>query len=342
MRGIIVAAGEGKRMRPITYWRPKPLVPVADAPLIGHIIRGFVAAGVTEICIVVGHLAHRMVADLGDGSAWGARFTFVTQDAPRGTADAVLRARRFLADEPFLLSWGDILVPPVHYRRVVEGLAGADGVLSLNRVEDPWEGAAVYVREGFVDRLVEKPDRGTSTTNFNNAGIFVLPAEVLEIASRLEPSPRGEYELPVAMDRLLASGARLRAIEVEGRDNWSDVARPGAALQMNGRVIQWLSDGLWIEPGASVSQGVALTPPVYLAPGVVVAAGADIGPNVSLHEGCEVCAGAQIADAVILEGCRIGAGSLVRGAYLDTGAELPPGTRLPGDLACPILLPPKA
>ena len=338
MRGLIVAAGEGRRMRPITYWRPKPLVPVADAPIIVHIIRGFVAAGVADICIVVGHLRDQLTAALADGSSWGANLTYRVQEVPRGTADAVLLARDFLSNGPFLLSWGDILVPPAHYRRVVEAAPGADGVLSVNEVEDPWEGAAVYTRGDFVERVIEKPPPGTSTTNFNNAGIFVLPPDILEIASRLKPSPRGELELPQAIDVLLARGARLRAVEVHGY--WSDVARPTTVLSMNAQVIEHLSGGTWIDPSAQISPAAQLLPPVYVGPKVRIEAKARIGPAVSLHENCAVGAGARLAHAIFLSECSLGADSVVSAAYLDTGVELPPGTRLPGDLSKPFLFPP--
>ncbi|MCX7599015.1 MAG: sugar phosphate nucleotidyltransferase [Armatimonadetes bacterium] len=338
MRGVIVAAGEGKRMRPITYWRPKPLVPVADAPIIVHIIRGFVAAGVTDICVVVGHLRDQIVAALGDGSQWGANLTYRVQEAPRGTADAVLLARDFLKDGPFMLSWGDILVPPDHYRRVVEAHEGADGVLSVNVVEDPWEGAAVYVEGGFVERIIEKPPRGASKTNFNNAGILVLPPEVLEIAATLEPSPRGELELPHAIDVLLDRGARLRAVQVNGY--WSDVARPATVLEMNGVVIDHLSGGFWVDPSAQVSDGAELIMPVYVGPGVQIQAGARVGPKVSLNENCRVENGAVLSCTVLLSDCRVGPACTVSGAYVDTGVELPAGTHLPGDLERPFLLPP--
>lgn len=338
MRGVIVAAGEGKRMRPITYWRPKPLVPVADAPIIVHIIRGFVGAGVTEICVVVGHLRDQLMAALGDGSQWGAKLTYRVQQTPRGTADAVLLARDLLADGPFMLSWGDILVPPDHYLCVVEAHAGADGVLTVNEVDDPWEGAAVYVNEGFVERIIEKPPPGTSTTNLNNAGIFILPPEVLEIAATLEPSARGELELPQAIDALLSRGAKLRAAKVDGY--WSDVARPATVLEMNGVVIDYLSRGLWIDPSAEIAATAELVPPVYVGAGVQVEGGARVGPNVALHEHCCLAQGAVISDAVVLPDCNIGPDCTLSGAYLESGLRLPAGTRLPGDMKQPFLLPP--
>jgi NDP-sugar pyrophosphorylase family protein len=339
MRGLIVAAGEGKRMRPITYWRPKPLVPIADAPLIVHILRGFVAAGVREICIVIGHLRDQMREALGDGSAWGASIHYVVQEQPTGTGSAVLLARDFLGDDPFMLSWGDILVPPSHYRRVAEAFGpGVDGVLSLNPVDDPWEGAAVYVNEGLVSRIVEKPERGASATNFNNAGIFVLPGRILDLTAALPPSSRGEVELPQAIDRLLQDGARLRAVEVEGY--WSDVARPGTVLSINGHVVEELGGGSWVSASAEVHAEATLVPPVYLAAGVRISAGATVGANVSLHAGTIIGASATVSNAVLLVGCSVGEDSRLDWCYAEDDAVVPPGAVLPGRPDLPFILPP--
>jgi len=339
MRGLIVAAGEGKRMRPITYWRPKPLVPIADVPLIVHILRGFVAAGVREICVVVGHLRDQMTEALGDGSTWGASIHYVVQEKALGTGAAVLLARDYLADEPFMLSWGDILVPPSHYRRVVDAYdAGVKGVLSLNVVDDPWEGAAVYVSEGLVSRIVEKPARGESTTNFNNAGIFILPGEVLDLTAALPPSPRGEVELPQAIDELLRSGGRLRAVEVEGY--WSDVARPGTALAINASVIEELGSDHWVSPSAEIHPSATVIPPVYVDARAKIGPGAAVGPNVSLHAGVVIEAGAVVSNAILLPGCSVGEDCRLDWCYAEGEAVVPPSTVLPGRPDAPFILPP--
>ncbi len=339
MRGLIVAAGEGKRMRPITYWRPKPLVPIADVPLMVHILRGFVAAGVSEICVVVGHLREQMIDTLGDGSAWGASIHYEVQEKALGTGAAVLLARDYLGDEPFMLSWGDILVPPSHYRRVMDAYGpDVNGVLSANYVDDPWEGAAVYVDYGLVSRVVEKPKRGTSTTNFNNAGIFILPGEVLDLTAALPPSPRGEIELPQAIDQLLTGGGCLRAVEVEGY--WSDVARVGTAIAINAAVIRELGGGTWVSASAEVHPGATIVPPVYVDAEARIGSGAAVGPNVSLHRGATIGTGAAVSDALLLAGSSVGENCRVDWCYAEDGAAVPGGAVLPGRPDAPFVIPP--
>jgi len=348
MRGLIVAAGAGKRMRPITYWRPKPLVPIADVPLMVHILRGFVAAGVSEICVVVGYLEDKMRETLGDGSQWGASIHYEYQEKALGTGAAVLLARDYLADpstssgsgyDPFMLSWGDIIVPPSHYRRVVEAYRpDVDGVLSANPVDDPWEGAAVYVEDGLVSRVEEKPARGTSTTNFNNAGIFILPGEVIDLTAALPPSPRGEIELPQAIDQLLTGGGRLRAVEVEGY--WSDVARVGTAIGINANVIRELGGHLWVSASADIHPSATIVAPIYVDAGACIDAGATVGPNVSLHRGATIGAGAKASNAILLTGSSVGEDCQVDWCYAEDEAAIPEGTVLPGRPDAPFVIPP--
>ncbi len=340
MRGVLVAAGEGKRMRPITYWRPKPLVPIAGQPLITHIIEGFVEAGVREICVIVGHLRERMTETLGDGSAWGAEISYVTQDEPKGTGHAVLLAREFLGDAPFLLSWGDILVPKEHYTRVVEAYSDAvDGVLSVNRVDDPWEGAAVYVSESLVLRIEEKPPRGASTTNFNNAGILILPPRVLELTERLRPSPRGEIELPQAIEQFLGEKGRLRAVEVNGY--WSDVARPRNILAMNAVILQHrYAEGLSVDETAQVAEGVTIVPPLLVGPGVRVDSGAVVGPNVALLARSRVGARTRLEAVILGTGAAVGEECRLSHLLVEDEGNLPSGSVLPALRDAPLVLPP--
>lgn len=341
MRGLILAAGVGTRMRPITYWRPKPLVPIADAPLIVHIIRGFVQAGVREIAVIIGHLADVMREALGDGSQWGAALTYIVQPRPAGTGDAALLARDFIRGEPFMLSWGDILVPEAHYQRVREAYeAGADGVLSVNWVEDPYEGAAVYVTDGIVTKILEKPLRGTSQTNFNNAGIFVLPPEILDITAETAPSPRGEIELPTAIGEFIAAGGKVRAVEVLGY--WSDVARPRNVIEMSGIVARERGkDGLWIDATAEVGQGISFEPPVYIGPGARLSAGHSvIGPFATILSGCVLGEGTIAANCVVGEQSVIESGCQLSHVYIESGCRLAPGNSLRGSPDMPLVLPP--
>ncbi len=144
------------------------------------------------------------------------------QETLDGTARALELARDWLADEQFFAGWGDILVRPENYRRLIRSARLADAAIAVNEVVDPWAGAAVYGDEsGVVQRIVEKPAKGTSTTRWNNAGLNVLGPSVWAEIDRLQPSERGEFELPQAVAALVAGGARVMAVPVEGE--WFDV-----------------------------------------------------------------------------------------------------------------------
>jgi NDP-sugar pyrophosphorylase family protein len=180
LKGVILAAGLGTRMRPLTCRRPKPLVPVLDRPMIEHIVLGAVDVGVTELLIVVGYRGEMVEATLGHGERFGIPIRYEAQETQAGTGDAALIAEEFAGGEPFFLSWGDIVVSRRNYARLRQAWEEAlpDLLLTVNEVPDPYEGAAVYVEDGRVTRIIEKPPKGTSTTNYNNSGIFILPPEI--------------------------------------------------------------------------------------------------------------------------------------------------------------------
>jgi NDP-sugar pyrophosphorylase family protein len=224
---VVLAAGRGTRMGPLTANVPKPLLALRGRPIIEHILTGLHAAGIREVVVVTGYLAEQIERHLGSGEALRMRLSYRRQTRPEGTARALLLARDAIRAEPFLLSWGDIVVEPGQYAALLDDYrrVRCDALLSVNATEDPWQGAAVYVDEHWrVTSLVEKPPRGSSRTPWNNAGIFVLAPLVLEYAERLSPSPRGEYELPQAIAAMIADGRDVRACPVRGF--WSDLGRP--------------------------------------------------------------------------------------------------------------------
>jgi NDP-sugar pyrophosphorylase family protein len=224
---VILAAGRGTRMGTLTANVPKPLLVLRGRPIIDHILSGLRAAGIREAVVVTGYLAAEIERHLGSGEALGMKLSYRRQAPAEGTARALLLARDAIRDEPFLLSWGDIVIEPGQYAALLEDYRGVpcDALLSVNATDDPWQGAAVYVDEHWrVTRLLEKPPRGSSPTPWNNAGIFVLRPVVLAYAGRLGPSARGEYELPQAIAAMIGDGRDVRAYPLRGF--WSDLGRP--------------------------------------------------------------------------------------------------------------------
>jgi dTDP-glucose pyrophosphorylase len=223
---VILAAGRGTRMGALTAERPKPLLGVDNRPLIEHILLGFRAAGIERAVVVTGYRGEQIEAALGDGGRLGVAIAYVRQEQASGTARALLLAQPHVSDETFALSWGDVLVSPSFYRQIVGGFsAPCELQLAVNEVDDPWRGAAVYVDAAWrVTRLEEKPSRGTSTTRWNNAGIFTFRRSIFRYAAELSASPRGEYELPQAIAGMIEDGCYVRAVPIRGF--WADVGTP--------------------------------------------------------------------------------------------------------------------
>jgi len=330
VKAVLLAAGEGTRMRPLTLRRPKALVPVGGRPMIEHIVGGLAGAGIEEICLVVGYRGDQIVAEIGDGRRLGACAEYRWQQERGGTGDALLCAADFIGDDQFFLGWGDIMVPPANYRAIAEisRTEQPQALLSVNYVDDPWEGAAVYVADDHVERIIEKPPRGSSSTNFNNAGLFVFGPEMVEILRQTPVSPRGELEVPSAIQTMLDGDGRIRAYEIQGY--WSDVARPSDALRIGSEIIWAHShDGVIVHPEVALSPSARLQAPCYVGPSVSVSA-AKLGPNVCLMAGSSVGPGTELCHVGVYAGARVGRGCRLSHVIVEEAVEVHEGMTVQG------------
>ena len=206
-------------MGSLTDELPKPMLPLAGKPMIEHILDRLREAGITDAFIVTGYRAETIEQHLRD---YPMDLRFTRQQTINGTGTAALLAREFVGADPFLLTFGDIICEPDDYRGIVA--MDAVGVLGVKHVDDPYQGAAVYEQGGVVTRIVEKPPKGTSTTHWNSAGLYTFRPVIFEHLAKLEPSPRGEYELTTAIANLIASGESVMMYPIKG--GWRDVGRP--------------------------------------------------------------------------------------------------------------------
>ena len=233
-KAVLLAAGKGTRMKELTNDIPKPMLPVQGRPILQHIIDGLKAAGVTRVLIVVGYRAGVVREFFGDGSKFGLAIEYTVQEVQDGTGRVVDLARDFAGDDPFVLSYGDILVDPKNYHRLV-ALGDAAALVSVKH--NPGEiakGGAVFVNERFeLTDLREKPAPGEPTSPWYNAGIYTFRPSIFEFTARLERSPRGEYELTDAIRSLALSGRLVQAFELSG--DWADVRDPDVLAELNAR-----------------------------------------------------------------------------------------------------------
>jgi dTDP-glucose pyrophosphorylase len=246
MKAVILAAGKGTRMRELTNELPKPMLKVQGKPILEHILLGVIAAGIREIFIVTGFRAEVIEQHFGDGSTWGVRIQTGRQLVQDGTGKAAEPAKAFVGSSPFLLTYGDILVPPETYQQIIRRFNEGpfSGVITVTRGEDVTKGGVDFFDEQFcLKRLVEKPTaqqmeqlrtEGWLKPNdpvWYNAGIYMFRPALFEFTARLQKSPRGEFELTDAISAMVEVGHRLAGLEIQGR--WVDVRDPGvlAALE---------------------------------------------------------------------------------------------------------------
>lgn len=222
-KAIVIAAGRGTRLGALTADRPKPMIPVAGMPALERILSGLVSAELSEFLFVVGYRREAITSHFGDGSTWNVPIAYVDQPVPNGTGAALALSRDFAGGDPILMSYGDILTDPAHYRALMDDYEAAPcaAVLGINPVDDPAAGAAVYRIVNRVTSVIEKPAPGTSRSRWNLSGVNVFSPVVFDVLERLAPSPRGEFELTAAITHLIAAGKEVRAVEFGGF--WSDI-----------------------------------------------------------------------------------------------------------------------
>jgi NDP-sugar pyrophosphorylase family protein len=326
MRAVILAGGEGTRLRPLTLTLPKPVVPVVDRPLLRHQIDLLSTVGVADIIFSVAYRPEKVQAAFGDGSHLGKRITYAVEDTPLGTGGAVRNALPHL-DSTTIVFNGDVLTD-VDLPSVVAAhrLHGARATLVLVPVPNPSAyGLVESDPSGRVRRFVEKPSPSEVTTDTINAGIYVLETEAV---SRMPAGVIHSIERSF-FPALLAGGDLVHAYVHRGY--WIDIGTPENYLQVHRDILRRrfrveldgrAERGGWIDPGARVAEGVTLEGPFFVGPGCVVEPGARVGPDAVLVSEVHLEAGASVEDSVLWPRCRLGPGARAQGALLGLDVRL--------------------
>jgi UDP-N-acetylglucosamine diphosphorylase / glucose-1-phosphate thymidylyltransferase / UDP-N-acetylgalactosamine diphosphorylase / glucosamine-1-phosphate N-acetyltransferase / galactosamine-1-phosphate N-acetyltransferase len=230
-KAVVLAAGRGTRMRELTLSMPKPMVEVSGKPVLSYILEGLRDAGVQKILIVIGYRKEVVMDHFGDGSELGVEIVYAEQIRQDGTGKVVELAKDFCGADPFILSYGDILVEASSYRLLTRP-GDADIIITVRHTEDASKGGAVYVNEKFeVTDLREKQLLEEATTSWYNAGVYTFNSTIFSYVARLEKSPRGEYELTDAIRAMARDGKKVKAVEIKGY--WADVRDPEVLSALN-------------------------------------------------------------------------------------------------------------
>lgn len=311
MRAIIPVAGVGSRLRPHTYSIPKVLLNVAGKPILGHILEKLIGEGITEASIVVGYLGD-MIQEYVSAAFPGLKVEYVEQEEALGLGHAIYLSRHTLGTEPVLIILGDTIFD-VDLTNVLKGQYTSLGVKS---VKDPRRFGVAEVRNGFIHRLLEKPE--TTVSNLAVVGLYYIrhPGLLVECLNTLvdkDIRTKNEYQLTDALQLMIDRGEKMTTFPVEG---WFDCGKPETLISTNRALLEKRSTSRVIE-------GVVVVEPVFIASNAVLE-NCVIGPNTTVSENA-VISESIVRNSIIGEGAQVrktlldnsivGPGAIVRGSY---------------------------
>lgn len=313
MQLVVLAAGQGKRLGALSQGRSKAMMPVLGHPMIARVLERLVQPEIEEI-ILVAHPADQALQAFFSGGSWhGYPVQLVFQPERKGSGNALSCATGLIRG-PFLLSACDSLSPAAHTRELLaawESQPRPTAVLSLlpGRVEQLSQSGVVRLEGEWVTYIVEKPAPAAAPSNILSLPLYIFPFEILDFLPETPVSPRGEYELQYAIQRLIDAHGRVRGVLAGERQA---LTGPQDLLRINLDYLRVLGmDSCRVE--SPLPEGARVVPPVYIEAGVTAGAGCAIGPEVYLEGGSAVDAGATVRRAVVLRGGQVRAGERVEG-----------------------------
>jgi UDP-N-acetylglucosamine diphosphorylase/glucosamine-1-phosphate N-acetyltransferase len=339
LKAVILAAGEGQRMRPLTANRPKVMLPVAGKPIVEHLLLEVKEAGISDFIFVVGYCDKQVRSYFGNGEKWGVRIEYSAQRKQLGTADAIRMAAENVEGN-FLVINGDVIVNRADIKRLMKSRTDT---MSVMEVTDPRGLGIVELADGKVVNIWEKALN--PPTLMANTGVYLFTPAVFKAISLTEKSPRGEYEITDSLKILIQNVHGLRYLELK---TWVDLSYPWDLLHANEAMMPGMAaENLGeVEPGVtlkglvSIGKNTVVKSGSYIEGPVIIGEDCHIGPNcfiracTTIGNGCHIGAAVElknsiimnhtavphlnyIGDSVIGEGCNFGAGTKVANLRLD-------------------------
>jgi len=341
VKALILAAGEGRRLQPITSTRPKHLIKVGGKPILERCLSMLKASGINEAVIVVHYMADAICDYLGDGETFGLKIEYVKQNAMLGTGNAVGVVEPYVRED-FLLVYGDLLFTAEALRKVI-GLHEKEkpvATMAVVPVEKPEDYGIVELEdEARVKRIIEKPSSKDAPSNLANAGMYVLSTEIFEKIKETSASTRGEWEITDALSLLTKEEKPVLAAKIS-REDWFDIGRPWDLLEANRwmlmrmrhEVLGHVEDGAHLNGPVTVAETARVRSGAYIEGPVFIDEESDIGPNcyirpcTSIGKGVRIGNACEIKNSVIMDGTHIGHLSYVGDCIMGENCNLGAGT----------------
>ncbi len=306
MKSVILAAGKGMRLMPITSSRPKPMIPIAGKPLLEYTILGLKEAGIDEILLIVGYKEDIIRNYFGNGiDKFQIKIEYKTQEEYLGTAHAFGYAKDFIKDEPFLMVYGDLLVDPIIFKEALRKFNEnkIEGLISLIEVKNPQDYGIISLNsDGFVEKIVEKPSADLNLGNLANAGIYIFDPLIFKAIEKTKKSVRNEYEFTDSMEILInqLNGKITGYVIID--HFWSDIGLPWQLFEANiflldrierkilGNVEEnvHIFGNVHIGRNTNVKSGSYIQGPCFIGENTLIGPNAYIRPHTSVGDNCHI------------------------------------------------------
>jgi len=315
LKGILLHAGHGTRLRPLTHTGPKQLLPIANKPMSEYCIESMKEVGITEIAIIIGGIGAQKVKDyFGNGKNFGVNISYFHQDFPRGISHAISLCEDFIGNEKFLVFLGDnIIQKPIQEFGIDFEKSDAAASILLCEVDNPSRFGIADIQNGKIIKIIEKPK--TPPTNLAVTGIYFLTPIIFEIIKRLKPSWRNELEITDALDMLLNENHLITYHMIT--DYWKDTGTPDDIIHANGIILENMSsyfkgenDGsntihgkIMVGEGTIIKNHSSLEGPIIIGKNCIID-GASIGPHTSIGDNSTLSK-CNLHDSIIMSECKI-------------------------------------
>lgn len=348
-KAVILAAGAGKRLNPITSTRPKHLIPIAGKPILQYTIESLKDIGITDILLIVGYKKEQIKSYFKKGKEFGVQIKYKEQKKYLGTSHATKLAKAFISDDNFLLIYGDLLMESRVFHKIKDMETKEKNIILCKKVADPTKfGVIACDSKGHVDKIVEKPS-DDSYGNLINAGVYMFSPEIFNSIEKTEKSVRREYELTDSIELFLREGHKIRALDVS-KQYWNDVGRPWDILDANKFFLEKIEKKIMctIEKGVTIKgnvyigndtvikSGTYIEGPVYIGNRCTIGPNSYIRPYTSVSDNVRIGNSSEVKNSVILskthishlsylgdsvigENVNFGAGTIISNVRLDKG-----------------------
>lgn len=341
LKAIILSAGEGSRMRPLTLTKPKTMLPVAGKPIIQYNIESLRDNGITDILLIVRYKEEIVRNYFGYGSDFGVNISYKTQKDFLGTANAISYGEDFIDDSIIVLN-GDIILDDEIIHEIIKkyNYLSPDTLMLLTEVEDPSAFGVVEIENGNIKNIVEKPKREEAPSNLVNAGIYIFNKDIFDKIRETEISERGEYEITDSVSLQIEDNKTV--IGHKTSKDWIDVGRPWELIEVNEELIGKLKTEIkgTVEAGAVIhgevflDEGSVIKAGVYIEGNVYIGKNCDIGPNSYIRgntyfgDNVHVGNAVEIKNSIIMENTNVSHLSYVGDSVIGSNCNIAAGTNI--------------